>query len=543
MPIDAALSGAERRGFKAAPYQVGADVAGLRGIEIHSCRNIWGTAVSQEMERVAGDRMPTGVNGLDTVLNGGLLRGAAYIVHGPPGAGKTILSNQICFNLAARGGSALYISLLAESHVRMIKFMQNMGFFAPAHVPTRLSYISAFRTLQNEGLPGVARLIATEAHKRGATLVIFDGLFVAKDAAGSDTSFREFVHEIQGHANILDATILLLTNQRNDPSSPEYTMVDGWIELSDESHALRSIRSLEVHKQRGGSFMRGKHFFRITGHGVRVFPRMEVAFADEMPAGRPDGRIPSGNTALDTMLHGGYPQASSTLLYGPTGVGKTTLGLHFVSQATQQEPALIFGFYEPPDRIVSKARSIGLDFQRLLDDGALDIRWRSPAENIVDEVCHDMIAAVEQSKARRVFVDGLNAFQSSLIYRARLPLVVNALNHRLASLGATTLYTLENRELYLPDDLQTDNLSSIVDNVILVHYALREGIIRRNISILKVRDSDFDSISEEFYIADKGVAFGEGATSERRPKGALPNPATHENTQRGVTRRSGRTER
>ena len=41
-------------------------------------------------------RMPTGIAGLDTVLNGGFLRGGIYIIQGPPGAGKTILGNQVC---------------------------------------------------------------------------------------------------------------------------------------------------------------------------------------------------------------------------------------------------------------------------------------------------------------------------------------------------------------------------------------------------------------------------------------------------------------
>ena len=41
-------------------------------------------------------RLPSGIDGLDVVLKGGFLRGGIYIIQGPPGAGKTILGNQIC---------------------------------------------------------------------------------------------------------------------------------------------------------------------------------------------------------------------------------------------------------------------------------------------------------------------------------------------------------------------------------------------------------------------------------------------------------------
>src|SRR6476469_9505039 len=78
-------------------------------------------AESTELPEPAGlalhlQRVPTGISGLDTVLNGGLLRGGIYFVSGQPGTGKTILTNQIAFNHAASGGRAVYVSVLTETH-------------------------------------------------------------------------------------------------------------------------------------------------------------------------------------------------------------------------------------------------------------------------------------------------------------------------------------------------------------------------------------------------------------------------------------------
>src|SRR5687768_11080982 len=93
------------------------------------------------------ERVDTGVPGLDTLLNGGLLSGGVYVVEGSPGSGKTILGNQICFHRASRGDSTLYITLLAESHTRLISHLRGMKFFRPELISSSIYYVSAFKVL------------------------------------------------------------------------------------------------------------------------------------------------------------------------------------------------------------------------------------------------------------------------------------------------------------------------------------------------------------------------------------------------------------
>lgn len=453
-------------------------------------------------------RTTSGIEGLDTVLNGGFLSGGTYIIHGPPGAGKTIMANQFCFHHAAAGGKAVYVSLLAESHDRMLGFMSRMDFYEADRVPENLTYISAFGTLQEEGLSGLLRLVNSEITRHDATVLVLDGLFVIRDGTRSEQEFRKFVHDLQGQSGMLNCTILLLSNEKHDPASPEHTMVDGWIELMDTLIHTRAARSLVVRKQRGSAFLRGEHFFRITSHGIEVFPRLEALALDQI-RDVPEHRMSSGVAALDQMTGGGYPGASASLALGPAGAGKTILGMHFLAGSTVDEPGVLFGFYEGPARLLAKAEAIGIDIATLAASGALEIAWQAPAENLLDELGHRLLALVRRTRAKRVLVDGIGGFQYAYPSRHRLPLFINALNRELRSMGATVLYTAETPELLRLDNLGTDDLSAMTENILLLNYTHAGDALRRQLTILKMRDSDFDHRAAEFTITRGGFHFDE----------------------------------
>jgi circadian clock protein KaiC len=55
-------------------------------------------------------------------------------------------------------------------------------------------------------------------------------------------------------------------------------------------------------------------------------------------------KLTTGIGQLDAMLRGGLPVASTTMMMGPSGTGKTTTGLHFLSGSSAEQPGLIFGF-------------------------------------------------------------------------------------------------------------------------------------------------------------------------------------------------------
>jgi circadian clock protein KaiC len=134
-------------------------------------------------------RVTSGIAGLDTVLQGGVFEGGIYIVQGPPGAGKTILTSQICCHHAGEGGIALFVTLLAENHARLISNLRTLSFFDETLIPGKLSYISGFAELQDAGLKGVVDLLRREIQRRRCTTLVVDGLVTAQATAESDQQF------------------------------------------------------------------------------------------------------------------------------------------------------------------------------------------------------------------------------------------------------------------------------------------------------------------------------------------------------------------
>lgn len=457
-------------------------------------------------------RVETGVPGLDEILGGGLLRSGVYILQGMPGAGKTILANQIAYAHARAGGHVVYVTLLAESHARLLQHLGAFAFFDPAAVPERIYYVSAFDALRSHGLKGVVSLLREEMKSRGAGIVVLDGLVMAASAAASEEDLKVFISDIQSHSVLAGCTTLLLTSEDADrPVSAEQTMVDGILLLREKAYGPRRERNLEVVKFRGSATLRGNHAFVIGESGIVVHPRLEAARRDSPGGGVQEVGLPTGVAGLDRMFDiGGYADGSMTVLCGGSGSGKTTLGLHFLAAARPGEKGLYFGFYESPELLTRIARIFGISADLAAAGDGVEFAWHPFGENVLDELASELFDRIERTRPKRLVIDGLGGFFGTPSFPERGGGFVVALVNELRRRGVTTLVTVEERQPGggMPTDSGT--MSALADTIVNCRTT-DEEVVRRFVWIGKSRVSRCDLRVRETFLGSDGVFVqGEG---------------------------------
>ncbi|HYO52401.1 ATPase domain-containing protein [Archangium sp.] len=457
-------------------------------------------------------RVPTGSTGLDIVLNGGWMHGGTYMVTGAAGTGKTILGNQLCFSHVAAGGRAVFVTLLSESHGRMMTHLSGMHFFRREVIGQTLHYVSGYAPIKAEGLDGLARLLYRVVREHQATVLVMDGLLAVQDRATSQLAFREFLHALTVHNALAGCTTLVLTDQPERAADPQFAMVDGVLLLELRSAGLKAVRNLEVLKLRGGPQLTGRHTFEITNDGFVVYPRLESLYPhqpEEVP--EPERRLGFGLPRLDEMLAGGVPALSSTLLFGSPGSGKTLLGLHFLAQgASQGESCLYFGFTETGPRLLAKAASMGLDLRPWVDTGRLMLETRAAVETLPDALAHELLNQVERHRVRRLVIDGLHAFVQETLAPQRISNFLTALLNALRARGVTALMTLQTPVLFGPLlEVNLEGVETIIDNIIFLRYVELRSQLYRMLSILKMRESHYEPALREFSISTQGIDVAE----------------------------------
>lgn len=453
------------------------------------------------------DRISTGNPALDNILGGGLIADAINLIVGAPGSGKTILAEQFLFANATIDRPGLYLSTASEPFDKLLRYGQSLEFFNVAAVGESVFYDDLGDTLVDDGLDGVLQHIdqLLKAHRPG--VVIIDSFKAFKSFTDDQAAFRRFLRDLAGRFTALAVSTMWVGEY--DPadaiSTPEFAVADTIISLETRRRSERSARLLSIRKLRGSGFLSGDHLYRITAQGLQVFPRL----ADRRERGaRPDPgqRVSTGVAALDESLEDGYWPGSTTLIAGPSGVGKTLMGLHFLFEGGRRnEPGVLLTLQENRHQLSKIVERFGWS----VDDHGVHIIDRSPVDLYIDELVYELLDIVHETGARRVVIDSFNDLDLTGADPIRFHEAVYSLIQRCSHLGISLMFTYETIELFHTTHLSEDRISHLADNVVLLQYFRRGPELRRSLTIIKSRGSSATNVTREFRVGAGGLTLGE----------------------------------
>ena len=468
------------------------------------------------MDQVLSKKAKTGVEGLDDILVGGFTRRHVFLLEGSPGTGKTTIALQFLLEGANLNERCLYISLSeTEEELRDSAASHGMEpgdgieIFELVPPESLLDADQQQSLLYSSDLElGETTKLIFEAFERvRPQRVVIDSLSEIRLLAQSSLRYRRQILALKHFFSRSDATVLLLDDMTSDNlDKTVHSVVHGVIHLEQLAPDYGSERRrLRVIKYRGQSFRGGYHDFVIKTGGVAVFPRLR---AIEHKTGFDRTTLSSGIREFDDLLGGGLERGSSTLLIGPAGTGKSLFALQFVDAAVKRgEKAAIFIFDEELGLLFTRTKSMGIDLEKMSDEGLIHIEQLDAAELSPGEFAQRVRDRVASYDAKTVVIDSINGYQASMPQENALILHMHELLQYLNRQGANTFLTVAQHGL-VGDMKSPVDVTYLADSVILLRYFEALGKVRRAISVVKKRTGRHEETIREFRITNTGLTLG-----------------------------------
>jgi circadian clock protein KaiC len=465
-------------------------------------------------------KVPTGIEGLDEILNGGLPKGRTTLLTGGAGSGKTVLALQTLVNGARLWGEAgIFVAFEENSH-QIFTNADSFEWDLPGLERDKLFFLDA--RLSSDviaagqfDLQGMLASLKAKADEIGAKRIVFDSIDVLLSLMDDPNHQRRELYRLHDWlAENQFSGILTARTDGDSLSIPRNTYTlqfisDCYIHLNQRLENHISLRSLRVVKYRGSGFAENEFPFVIGDRGAIVLsfgdPEVDYEVFTE--------RVSSGIEELDSMLEGGYLRATSVLVTGAPGTAKSTLAAAFLMAALERgEKGMYVSFDEGAKEIVRNMASIDLDLGSHVNSGALlmysaRVEARSGEEHLVE-----IRRLIQEHRPGYLVIDPLSAIVKAGGLVNALGIAQNLINMAKCE-GITMLMTslLEGND---PEQEATPMaVSTIADTWIQLSYIVLGGERNRALTIVKSRGTGHSNQVRELILSDTGITLADVFTA------------------------------
>ena len=313
----------------------------------------------------AADRASTGVDGLDEILGGGLTRNRVYLLEGTPGTGKTTFALRFLIDgLAARRARPLHHPVRNRRGARAPS-SRSHGWSLDGIDVFELADEARPRSRRRavDPLPVGGRARRDDPHADGADRARHADARRLRQPVG-DAPARAGSAALPApgagaQAVLLDPLVHRAAARRQDlgagrPAAAQHLARRHQPRAGDPASSAPRAGACASSRCAARSSRAACTTSSSTPGGSRCFR----AWSRRATARRScHEQVGTGSAELDQMLGGGLTRGTSTLLLGPSGVGKTTTAVHCMHAALQRgERATYYLFDEGLSTLLLRSR-------------------------------------------------------------------------------------------------------------------------------------------------------------------------------------------
>jgi circadian clock protein KaiC len=475
-------------------------------------------------------KTPSGIDGLDEITNGGFPKGRPTLICGGAGCGKTLMSMQFLIKgITDHNETGVFMSFEEPSDDLTLN-VKSLGFdieklkadkkLVVDHVRVERSEIEEAGEYDLDGLFIRLGYAIDSVKAKRVVLDTIESLFAGLDnQAILRAELRRLFHWLKAKG-----VTAIITGERGEASLTrqglEEYVSDCVIVLDHRVIEQVSTRRLRIVKYRGSTHGTNEYPFLIDEEGISVLPITSLKLDNEVSS----DVISTGVPGLNEMFHGGgFYRGSNILISGTAGTAKTTVACYFANeQCEKNEKTIYFAFEESPHQLVRNMKSIGIDLQKHIKKGILQIHSSRPSLNGLEMHLLTLRKLIKEFKPTTIIIDPIsNLITVGSEHEVRSMLV--RLIDMLKAHNITALFTSLNKQTdnFRPD-LAEESVSSLVDTWITVRDMEGVGERNRGIFIIKARGMGHSNQVREFVITNKGIELLE---VELGPNGILTGAA------------------
>jgi len=456
-------------------------------------------------------KIPTTIPGLDDVLHGGLPAGRTTLAIGGPGSGKSILGMQFLYHGAKNDEPGIFV-VFEERAEAVRQNALTLGWdLAPLEKAGNLFLYEAHVDPQavlsgNFTIKGLLTIMEGKVRSLGAKRIVIDAIDILLRLFDDPVRERSELYALHDWLNDHKMTaILTVKDAAGAVIATRYEFLDFMADcvIHFDHRVVDQVptRRLRVTKYRGSGFFPNECPFIIGGGGVNVIPISGI----EMRHKALGAKVSSGLPQLDNLLDGGFRRASSILISGTSGTGKTILANTFaVSACKHGEKVLYINFEESAEAMASCMLSAGIDLRSALQEGKLRIMTAMPESVGSEEHLINNLKAIDEFQPDHVIIDAVSSCKRMGTPRGAydyIMLMTNACKEK----GITTILTNQTEGFQEEHEISGVGISSNIDTVLFLRYIDIGGEVNRVLLVMKARGQKHSNQYREFHITDHGI--------------------------------------